>query len=68
MSQLILVTGGEGRFAKILKKKNKFLNLYFAKKSECNILNLNSLEKDNKKNKTKNNITLCWTFEADGNS
>ena len=39
MSQLILVTGGEGRFAKILKKKNKSLNLYFAKKSECNILN-----------------------------
>ena len=53
MSQLILVTGGEGRFAKILKKKNKFLNLYFAKKSECNILNLNSLEKIIKKIKPK---------------
>ena len=33
MSQLILVTGGEGRFAKILKEKNKSLNLYFAKKN-----------------------------------
>jgi dTDP-4-dehydrorhamnose reductase len=53
MSQLILVTGGEGRFAKILKKKNKSLNLYFAKKSECNILNLNSLEKIIKKIKPK---------------
>ena len=53
MSQLILVTGGEGRFAKILKKKNKSLNLYFAKKSECNILNLNSLKKIIKKIKKK---------------
>jgi dTDP-4-dehydrorhamnose reductase len=53
MNKLILVTGGDGRFAKILKKKNKFLNIYFAKKSECNILNLNSLKKIVKKIKPK---------------
>ena len=53
MSQLILVTGGEGRFAKILKEKNKSLNLYFAKKSECNILNLNSIKRIIKKIKPK---------------
>ena len=28
----ILVTGGDGRFAEILKKENKKLNLYFASK------------------------------------
>ena len=53
MNKLILVTGGDGRFAKILKKKNKFLNLYFVKKSQCNILNLNSLKKIVKKIKPK---------------
>ena len=53
MSQLILVTGGEGRFAKILKEKNKSLNLYFAKKNECNILNLNSIKRIIKKIKPK---------------
>ena len=30
MKNLILVTGGEGRFAKVLKKNNKLLKLYFA--------------------------------------
>ena len=29
MTLKILVTGGEGRFAKILKKKNRKLNLVF---------------------------------------
>ena len=47
--KLILVTGGDGRFAKILKKKNKHLNLYFSSKTECNILKLKSLEKIIKK-------------------
>ena len=41
----ILVTGGEGRFAKILKKENKKLNLYFASKKQCNILDLKSISK-----------------------
>ena len=45
MKKLILVTGGNGRFAKVLKEKNKDLNLFFASKKECNILKLSSLEK-----------------------
>lgn len=45
MKNTILVTGGDGRFAKALRKKNILLNLYFASKKECNILNLQSLEK-----------------------
>ena len=45
MKKLILVTGGNGRFGKILKKNNKKLNLYFSTKKECNILNINSIEK-----------------------
>jgi dTDP-4-dehydrorhamnose reductase len=48
--QKILVTGGDGRFANVLKEKNKKLNLYFASKKECNILSLNSLTKIIKKN------------------
>ena len=47
--KLILVTGGEGRFSKILKKFNKNLNLYFSNKKECNILNVGSLNKIIKK-------------------
>ena len=42
---LILVTGGDGRFAKVLKEKNKKLNLFFANKKQCNILKLSSIEK-----------------------
>ena len=53
MKKIILVTGGEGRFAKILKKNNKSLKLYFATKKECNILNIKSLEKIVKKLKPK---------------
>ena len=53
MKNLILVTGGQGRFAKVLKKNNKFLKLYFATKKECNILNVKSLEKIIKKLKPK---------------
>ena len=53
MKNLILVTGGEGRFAKVLKKNNKFLKLYFASKKDCNILSVNSLEKIVKKIKPK---------------
>ena len=53
MKNRLLVTGGDGRFAKILKSKNIPLNLYFASKKECNILNLVSLEKIIKKIKPK---------------
>ena len=45
----ILVTGGDGRFAKILKKDNKKLILYFASKKNCNILNKSSITKIIKK-------------------
>lgn len=45
----ILVTGGGGRFAKVLKEKNYKLNLYFVSKKECNILNENSIVKIIKK-------------------
>ena len=53
MNKVILVTGGDGRFAKVLKKNNKFLKLYFASKKECNILKIKSLEKIIKKIKPK---------------
>ena len=53
MQKTILVTGGEGRFAKVLKKKNRFLKLYFATKKECNILSIKSLDKIIKKIKPK---------------
>ena len=45
MKKLILVTGGDGRFANVLKKNNKFLNFYFASKKECNILDIKSINK-----------------------
>ena len=53
MSKKILVTGANGRFAKILKKENKKLSLFFVSKKQCNILNLNSIEKIIKKIKPK---------------
>ena len=53
MKKLILVTGGDGRFAKVLKKNNKILNLYFASKKECNILDFNSINRLIKKIKPK---------------
>lgn len=53
MKKIILVTGGDGRFAKILKKKNTKLNLFFANKYECNILSLKSIERTIKKIKPK---------------
>jgi len=53
MKNKILVTGGDGRFAKILRKNNKKLNLFFASKDQCNILNLNSIIKIVKKIKPK---------------
>ena len=45
----ILVTGGEGRFAKVLKSKNSKLDLYFATKKECNIIDEKSILKTIKK-------------------
>jgi len=49
MEKKILVTGGDGRFSKILKQKNKSLNLFFASKKQCNILSITSIKKIVKK-------------------
>ena len=49
----ILVTGSNGRFAKILKEKNKILNLFFFNKKQCNILSTKSIENAVKKIKPK---------------
>ena len=51
MKNLILVTGSNGRFSKILRVKNKVLNLKFFSKKEFNILNLKSMEKIIRKHK-----------------
>ena len=44
MKKSIIVTGGDGTFTKILKLKNKKLNLKFLSKKELNILNTKSIE------------------------
>ena len=51
MKDKIIVTGGDGRFAQILKKKNKVLNLKFFSKKKSNILNIKSIENIIKKHK-----------------
>ena len=53
MTKIILVTGGNGRFAKILKKKNYSLNLKFLNKKQLDILNTKSIEKNIIKYKPK---------------
>ena len=42
MNNKILVTGGDGRFAKVLKKTINSENYYFPSKTRMNILNLKS--------------------------
>ena len=56
MKKKILVTGGDGIFSSVLKKKNKSLNLIFKSKKECNILKIKSIEDCVKK--TKPNIII----------
>ena len=53
MRPKILVTGGDGRFSKVLKKENMFLNLIFKSKKELNILSLKSIENCIKKVRPK---------------
>ena len=53
MNNKILVTGGDGRFAKVLKSKNKKLNLIFCSKKKLDILNLKSIIKNFEKYKPK---------------
>ena len=40
----IVITGGEGRFAKTLKLYNKTLNIYYPNRKLLNILNVKSIE------------------------
>lgn len=60
MKNKILVTGGDGIFASILKNENKSLNLIFKSKKECNILKLKSIENCVKKNKTQYYYSRSW--------
>ena len=53
MLKKIVITGGDGRFAQILKKDNKKLNILYPSKKELNVLNINSINKYLKKNKPK---------------
>ena len=53
MLKKIVITGGDGRFAQILKKDVKKLNILYPDKKELNILNINSINKYLKKNKPK---------------
>ena len=53
MDNKILVTGGDGRFAKVLKNKNKKLNLIFCSKKQLDILNLKSIKKNFEQHKPK---------------
>ena len=51
MRKKIIITGGDGRFASVLKNSNLNLNIKFPNKKQLNILNLNSIKKYIKKNK-----------------
>ena len=53
MNKSILVSGGNGRFAKVFKKVNTLLDLKFLSKKEFNILNINSIKKSLIKYKPK---------------
>jgi len=55
----IVITGGSGRFGRILKKKFNKKNFFFPKKKELNILSLKSIEKYLKKKKPKIIIHLA---------
>ncbi len=49
----IVITGGEGRFAKSLKSSNIGLNIFYPNKKELNILNTKSIDKYLKKIKPR---------------
>ena len=44
----IVITGGNSRFAKLLKKKFQGKNIIYTNKKELNILNLDSYSTDTK--------------------
>ena len=58
MKKNIVITGGAGRFGKILKAK-KFKNFYFPSKHELNILKPNSIENYLRRKRTKTVIHLA---------
>ena len=58
MKKNIIITGGAGRFGKILKEK-KFKNFYFPSKHELNILKPNSIENYLRRKRTKTVIHLA---------
>ena len=49
MQKKIVISGGEGRFAQVLKRDNKKLDILYPSKKELNILNINSINKYLKK-------------------
>tara|TARA_B110000305_G_scaffold160364_1_gene177450 strand:+ start:139 stop:291 length:153 start_codon:yes stop_codon:yes gene_type:complete len=49
MLKKVVITGGEGRFAQILKRDNKKLNILYPNKKELNILSFSSIKKYLKK-------------------
>ena len=51
MLKKIVITGGDGRFAQVLKRDNKKLNILYPGKKELNILNINSINRYLKRNK-----------------
>ena len=53
LNKKIIVTGGNGRFAQVLKKENKKLKILFPSKKLFNILSMTSMRKYIKKNKPK---------------
>ena len=53
MLKKIVITGGDGRFAQILKKDNNKLDILYPGKKELNVLDTNSINKYLKKNKPK---------------
>ena len=53
MLKKIVITGGDGRFAQILKKDNNKLNILYPGKKELNVLDINSINKYLKKNRPK---------------
>ena len=56
----IVVSGGNGRFATVLKKAVNSKNYYFPSKSQMNILNLKSLEKYLRRKKPKYFVRGCF--------
>ena len=45
MLKKVVITGGEGRFAQILKRDNKRLNILYPTKKKLNVLDVNSIKK-----------------------